>query len=71
MHEGIRKQFGEDWYGNPAVGKFLKSELFSRGTSLTADDVAKRLGFAGLDFAAAARRAQRLVAEADALEKAK
>ena len=71
MHEGVRKQFGDDWYGNPAVGKFLRDEIFSKGTALSADDVARKLGFAGLDFAAAARRAQRLVAEADALEKAK
>ena len=71
MHEGIRKKFGDDWYGNPEVGKFLRGELFSEGTSLSADDVAKKLGFAGLDFAAAAARAQRLVSEADALEKAK
>jgi hypothetical protein len=33
--------------------------------------VAERAGFHGLDFAAAAARTQRLVAEADALEKAK
>lgn len=71
MHEGIRRKFGEDWYGNPAVGKFLTSELFSKGTSLSADDVARKLGFDGLDWSAAAARAQRLVAEADALEKTK
>lgn len=71
MHEGIRRRFGEDWYGNPEVGKFLRSEIFSQGTALSSDDVAKKLGFAGLDFASAAARAQRLVEEADALEKAK
>jgi hypothetical protein len=72
MHEGIRRRFGEDWYGNPAVGKFLKEQLFAPGTSLSSEDVAERLGFPrSVDFAAAAARARRLVAEADALEKAK
>ncbi|HEY4770866.1 MAG TPA: hypothetical protein VIH51_09585 [Myxococcales bacterium] len=72
MHEGIRKRFGEDWYANSAVGKFLKEQLFAPGTALASEDVAERLGFPRVvDFAAAAARAQRLVAEADALEKAK
>ncbi len=72
MHEGVRRRFGEDWYANPAVGKFLKEQLFAPGTALSSEDVAERLGFPrAVDFAAAAARAQRLVAEADALEKAK
>jgi hypothetical protein len=72
MHEGIRKRFGEDWYASPAVGKFLKEQLFAPGTALASEDVAERLGFPrAVDFGAAAVRAQRLVAEADALEKAK
>jgi hypothetical protein len=69
MHDGMRKRFGDDWYGNPAVGRFLRAELFARGTALSAEDVAERLGFPReLDFAAAAARARRLLAEADALE---
>ena len=72
MHESIRRQFGEDWYGNKEVGKFLRSQLFSAGTSLSSEEVARRLGFpAAVDFEAAAARARRLVSEADALEKAK
>jgi hypothetical protein len=72
MHEGIRRRFGEDWYANKEVGRFLRGQLFSAGTSLSSEDVAQRLGFAPrVDFEAAAARAQRLVAEADALEKAK
>jgi hypothetical protein len=69
MHDGMRKKFGDDWYGNPAVGKFLRTELFAPGTSLSAEDVAQKLGFAHeLDFNAAAARAKRLIAEADTLE---
>jgi len=72
MHEGIRRRFGEDWYANKDVGRFLRDQLFSAGTSLSPEDVAQRLGFPPrVDFEAAAARAQRLVAEADALEKAK
>jgi hypothetical protein len=72
MHEGIRRRFGEDWYANKDVGRFLRDQLFSAGTSLSSEDVAQRLGFPPrVDFEAAAARAQRLVAEADALEKAK
>lgn len=68
MHEGIARRFGADWYGNKEVGPFLRTALFAEGTALSAEDVAERLGFSRkLDFAGAARRAQRLVQEADAL----
>jgi len=54
------------------VGRFLKEQLFAPGTALSSEDVAERLGFGRtVDFAAAAARAHRLVAEADALEKSK
>jgi hypothetical protein len=71
LHEGIRRRFGEDWYGKPAVGDFLRAQLFAPGTSLSALEVARRLGFDRLDFEAAATRASRLLLEADALEQAK
>jgi hypothetical protein len=72
MHDGVRRRFGEDWYANKEVGRFLRERLFSAGTSLSAEEVAQRMGFPPrVDFEAAAQRAQRLVAEADALEKAK
>jgi hypothetical protein len=69
MHEGMRRKFGQDWYANAEVGKFLRAELFAPGTSLTSEEVAQRMGFEPrVDFEAAARRAARLIAEADALE---
>ncbi|MFT3915246.1 MAG: hypothetical protein QM704_14340 [Anaeromyxobacteraceae bacterium] len=69
-HEGMRRKFGEDWYGNPGVGKFLREQLFAAGTTLSAEDVAARMGFGQkVDFQLAARRAAQLVADADALEK--
>ena len=49
-----------------------QEQLFAPGTALSSEDVAERLGFPrAVDFGAAAARAQRLVAEADELEKAK
>ncbi len=69
MHEAVRTKFGADWYGNPKVGAFLREQLFSQGTALSPEDVAARLGLpAKVDFALAAKRAARLIAEADALE---
>lgn len=70
LHDALRQRFGEGWSGDPRAGAFLRSELFAPGTSLSADEVARRLGFPGLDFKSAPARAERLVAEADALEEA-
>ena len=72
MHAAVRRRFGEDWYANAKVGAFLREQLFAPGTSLSSEEVAERLGFPRtLDFAAAAARAARLCAEADALAQAK
>ena len=71
-YDRMRKKFGEDWYANRAVGQSLKEQLFAPGTSLSAEDVAARMGFGPkVDFQLAARRAKQLVADADALEKAR
>jgi len=70
MHEAVRRKFGPDWYGNPAVGRFLREQLFSRGTALSPEEVAGRMGLAPkVDFELAAKRASRLIADADALER--
>jgi hypothetical protein len=66
--EGLRRRFGDDWYGEPRVGAFLRERLFAQGTSLTAEEVAARLGFAPkVDFALSAARAGRLLQAADLL----
>jgi len=70
MHAGIRRRFGEEWYGNKQVGQFLRGQLFAQGESLSAEEVAGRLGFPPrVDFALSARRAAQLVEDADFLEK--
>jgi hypothetical protein len=72
MHEAVRSKFGADWYANPKVGAFLRDQLFSQGTALSPEDVAARVGLpAKVDFVLAARRATRLIADADALEATK
>jgi hypothetical protein len=71
LQEAMRRRFGPDWYGDPAVGAFLRRDLFAPGESLTAEEVLGRLGFPPrVDVALAAQRALRLVTEADALENA-
>jgi hypothetical protein len=71
MHEAMRRRFGLDWYGNPDVGRFLSRELFSRGTALSPEDVAERIGAPRrIDFAAAARQAKAALLAADSLERA-
>jgi hypothetical protein len=72
MHDAIRRKFGADWYGNPQVGRFLTEQLFARGTSLSVEDVAERLGLPRrMDFALAARRSREALAAADSLERAR
>ena len=69
MRDALRRRFGEDFYGDSRIGRFLREELFSQGTSLSAEQVAERLGLPPrLDFAGAARRAARLISDADALD---
>jgi hypothetical protein len=71
LHDALRSRFGEGWTANPAVGPFLRAQLFAFGNALSAEDVAARMGLPPrVDFAAATARAHRLLAAADALESA-
>ena len=68
MDESLRDRFGA-WTSRADAGPWLRRELFADGRALSVYEVAIKLGFAPrLDFALAARRAERLLAEADALE---
>jgi hypothetical protein len=72
MHQAMRRKFGPDWYANPAVGAFLTRELFSKGTALSFEDVAERIGAPRrIDFAGAARHAKAALFAADSLERAR
>lgn len=52
LHETMRKQHGEDWYGKKEVGDFLKEKLFREGTKLQGVEVSKILGYEDIDFGA-------------------
>lgn len=70
LDQELRARFGS-WTSRREVGAFLKRELFAHGRARSVAEVAARLGHAPrLDFALAARRAERLLAQADALEAA-
>jgi hypothetical protein len=62
MQEAMRTKFGDDWYGNSAVGALLKQSLFAKGNELQPDEVAKILGYPdGLDFSVVEARQNRLL----------
>ncbi|GAC1337754.1 MAG: hypothetical protein NVSMB23_04640 [Myxococcales bacterium] len=66
--EALRARFGAGWTADLRAGPFLRAALFSQGTSLSAEQVAERLGFPPrVDFAGAAVRAGQLLREADLL----
>ena len=68
MDESLRSRFG-NWTSRADAGPWLRQELFSSGRALSVEEVASQLGFTPrLDFGLAARRAARLLDEADALE---
>jgi hypothetical protein len=67
LEDALRDRFGEGWTARRDVGPWLRRELFAAGRALSADEVAARLGTT-VDFARLARRAERLVQTADALE---
>ncbi|MFH2005586.1 MAG: hypothetical protein ABI333_03255 [bacterium] len=65
MHEHLRGKFGRSWYGNKAVGPYLKT-LFAEGNRYTAEQIAAKLG-SKLDYTASVSRMKRLYDEAEVL----
>ena len=51
----MRERFNEDWWRNPAAGRFL-TDLAARGTTDDATTVAASLGRSTLEFTDASRR---------------
>ena len=62
IHEGLRAKLGPAWFEKPAAGAVFK-ELAADGNRLLPDEVAKRFGYAQLDFAPSESRWQRLLGE--------
>lgn len=44
----LKGRFGEDWWVEPSAGEFLR-ELWEFGSELSPEEVARRIGFEGLD----------------------
>ena len=60
MHEGLRKKYGEDWYGNKAVGAFLKT-LYADGQKIQPDEIGRAFGSERVDFKPTEARYSRLL----------
>ena len=60
MHEGLRKKYGEDWYGSKAVGAFLKT-LYAGGQRIQPDEIAHAFGAERVDFRPTEARYSRLL----------
>jgi len=48
LRASLEEQFGERWWSAPEAGAFLK-ELWAYGSELSSDEVARLLGYEGLD----------------------
>ncbi len=48
LRQVLVKEFGEDWFAQPAAGDYLR-ELWSLGQEYNADEMARRLGYGGLE----------------------
>ncbi|MEW5945272.1 MAG: hypothetical protein AB1742_03650 [bacterium] len=69
LEEGLEKMFGGDWFENPAAGKFLREKLWATGNMLQADEVARELGYGGVDAGAFRRRVERMLKQSGDLMK--
>jgi len=63
MQEAMRKKYGNDWYGNAEVGKWLREAFWRDGTKLSGEEVLKLAGYdSGIDFDVVRQRSERLLA---------
>lgn len=69
IDEALAKKFGEQWHRNKDVGKYLKDTLFYAGDKLTADEVAKALGYKTIDFGVYERDVRARLAASETLMK--
>ena len=62
MQEAVRRKFGEDWYGNPEVGRWLREAFWREGTKLSGEEILQQAGYDnGLDFDVVRQRSERLL----------
>ncbi len=61
LDEHLVGRFDDDWYRNPAAGRWLVGELLAEGQRETAEEVASRTGAPGLSFAPLERKIEQLL----------
>lgn len=49
MREELMRRFGTEWFARPEAGEWLR-ELWAVGQEQDGDELARRVGFAGIDF---------------------
>lgn len=59
--EALRGKFGADWYEKKEAGALFRQQLFTDGSRLQADEVARLLGYDKLDFHPTEARFARLM----------
>ena len=61
LNETLMQKFDEDWWRNPRAGPWIVHELFSRGQSELADQLAARVSGAALSFTPMISHLERLL----------
>lgn len=61
MQEAMRWKFGEDWFGNPEVGRWLREVFWKDGTRLQGDEIVELAGLKAFDPKIAQARLERLL----------
>ena len=61
LNETLTQKFDEDWWRNPRAGPWIVNELFSRGQSELADQLAARVTGAALSFSPMIAHLERLL----------
>jgi hypothetical protein len=61
LNETLMQKFDEDWWRNPRAGPWIVHELFSRGQSELADQLAARVSGAALSFTPMVTHLERLL----------
>ncbi len=67
IHEGLSKKFGDPWWRNEQVGKFLKEEFWHDANKFQGDEVSRALGYDDLNWEAFDRELNRRLAFANSM----
>lgn len=67
IHEGLSKKFGDPWWRNEQVGRYLKDEFWHDANKLQGDEAARALGYEDLNWEAFERELTRRLAFAESV----